>query len=193
MNKRLIAIALVLVLAVSGVFAGYAVTIPDPVVATLTATKIEYLNHGFTVEGIKYKSSVDIGDAFVTPPTFTYGYETNARGSFSFRMVVGDFIHENSGNPNVKIASVKIGTTTGVPVAASESDSAYYEILTRTNANTVYTTPAPNDEVNITIYPASPTSGSTDHLGATIGAGEQIGDALAGDYTSTIEIYIHAS
>ncbi|MDD3928951.1 MAG: hypothetical protein PHY87_04060 [Sphaerochaeta sp.] len=193
MNKKLVAIALMLWLVVSGIFAAYEVAIPVSVVATLTATKEEFLRHGFTVDDEKFQATADIDNAFVVPAQFTYGYETNARGSFSFRMVVGDFLHEDSGNPSVKIASVKIGTTTGVPVPASEDASAYYEILTRTNANTVYTTPAPSGEVDITIYPATPTSGSTDHLGATINAGEQIGDALAGDYTSTIEIYIHAS
>ena len=54
MNKKLIAIALVLVLAVSGAFAEYNVTVPALVTATLKATKGEFLEHGFTVEGVKY-------------------------------------------------------------------------------------------------------------------------------------------
>jgi len=189
MNKKLIAIALVLVLAVSGVFAAYDVTVPGSVNAYLYANKPEFLRHGFNIEGIKYQASVEIYDAFVTPPTFKYGYETNAKGTFSFRMVVGNFIHEVSTNPQVKIASVTIGTTP-VPVTTPTEGDPYYEIFTENNATTLGSL-THADEKTIVITPASATG--TDHLGTQITAGQHTGDALAGNYTATIQFSIAAS
>jgi len=189
MNKKLITIALVLVLAVSGVFAEYNVTVPALVTATLKATKGEFLEHGFTVGGVKYQSEVEVLDAFTTPPQFTYGYKTNAMGTFSFRMTVGNFIHQVSTNPEVKIASVTIGTTTGSPVIP-DTGNPYYVIFSEANSSTLGSV-SHVGETTITITPATGTG--TDHLGDTIVAGEHTGDALAGAYTSTIEIAIAAS
>lgn len=188
MNKKLIAITLVLVLAVSGVFAIVTVDMPGPVTATLKATKGEFLYHGFTVNSVKYQSTVEVLDAFNTNPEFVYGYWTNAQGNFSFRMTVGNFIHQTSSNPAVKIAQVKVNGTTAAPV----TDETYYELFNFTNA-AILDNSSQTGEKTITIVPVANSTITTDHLGATVGSGQNVTDALAGSYTSEITISILGS
>jgi len=188
MNKKLIAIALVLLIAVSGVFAEITVDMPGPVTATLKATKGEFLYHGFTVNSVKYQSAVEVLDAFNTNPEFTYGYWTNAQGTFSFRMSVGNFIHQTPSNPAVKIAQVKVNGTVAAPV----SGETYYELFNFTNA-AILDNSSQTGEKTITIVPVATASVTTDHLSAPVGSGQNVADALAGSYTSEVSIYIIGS
>lgn len=188
MNKKLVALALVLLLAVGGLFATYTVTVPGDVTALLKANVGEFLEHGFTVNSVKYQSSIEILDAFETNPSFVYGYRTNAQGAFEFRMTVGDFKHTNGSNI-VKIADVKKGSTSPVAIDPVSGES-YYLLFSENNAVSLGTVTHTGEDT-FTIIPATATG--TDHLGGTISAGQYIGDATAGSYTSTVTILISAS
>lgn len=188
MNKKLIVLAMVLLLAAGGLFATYFVTVPPDVTALLKANVGEYLEHGFTVNSVKYQSSTTILDAFDTanPPQFVYGYRTNAQGNFEFRMTVGDFLNTNGVN-KVRIASVEKGGTPMSPV----SGQTYYLLFSEANASSLGTVQHSGEDT-FTIIPA--TSTGSDHLGASIGPLEYISEnTVAGSYTATITIGISAS
>lgn len=185
MNKKLIALALVLLLAVGGLFATYSVTVPTSVEALLKANVGEFLEHGFTVNSVKYQSSIEILDAFETNPSFVYGYRTNAQGAFEFRMTVGNFLHTN-GSSIVKIADVKKSNVSIDPV----SGQSYYLLFSENNAESLGTVTHTGEDT-FTIVPATATG--TDHLGTSIGAGQYVGDATPGAYTATVTIAISAS
>lgn len=185
MNKKLVALALVLIIAAGGLFATYSVTVPGTVTALLKANVGEFLEHGFTVNSVKYQSSVEVLDAFEINPSFVYGYRTNAQGVFEFRMTVGNFLHTN-GTSVVKIADVKKGTVAIDPVSGQN----YYLLFSENNAVSLGTVTHTGEDT-FTIIPAAALG--TDHLGGTIAAGQYVGDATAGSYTSTVTIVISAS
>ena len=191
MNKKLIALALVLLLAVGGLFAAYSVDVPADVTALLKANIGEYLNHGFTVGAAKFQSTVTITDAFTTNPSFTYGYETNAQGTINFEMTVGNFIHTN-GTTNILILAVKKGSDNMTPTGGK-----YLLFDTITNAKS--TGLAKNSaEATFTIVPAKKANvNSFDHLNTTkIAMTEGLAnyadeaDSVAGSYTSEVSIHI---
>ena len=96
MIKKLVAIALVLILVASGLFATFDFTaLPTPT-ATLTATVGDFFYHGFVVSGqSNYNAAITINNAFSsTSPSFTYGYETNYGGPFYIYMSVSDFTND---------------------------------------------------------------------------------------------------
>lgn len=198
MNKKLIALALVLLLAVGGLFAAYTVDVPADVTALLKANIGEYLNHGFTVNSEKFQSSVTIEDAFNTDPSFTYGYETNAQGKFDFQMTVGNFVHTD-GETEILIKSIKKGTTTITPVTVgSETFYSLFDIID--NAKSTGSMKQ-SSEATFTIVPAKKIhKGTLDHLSlTTIGANTEYADyaddedSTPGSYTSTVTISISAS
>ncbi|ADY14794.1 hypothetical protein [Sphaerochaeta globosa] len=189
MNKKLVALALVLLIAVSGLFA---YTNPGPVYAYLQGSVGETLEHGFLDDlenDVTFDNSKTILNAFNTsnPPSFMYGYRTNAVGPIFFRMTVGDFLHTD-GIHKVKISSVKVGST-NLTTMTKDIDNTYK--LFNINIVEFDEDDFLSGKNKYTIIPATATG--SDHLGNTIEAGEYIGTATAGVYLSTITITISAS
>jgi hypothetical protein len=185
MNKKLIALALVLLIAVGGVFANEFPTDEDTVLVTLKGSIGPVFYHGI-VESGSYLSSKEVTGAFgATAPSFTYGYETNEYGPYYLRMTVGDF--EQTG--------VASGTTPGV-VKIKEVTSNSAGTMQRTGSTyTVFTVPSGNsyskESALITIYPMK-TAGE-DHVGDTIGADETIANAPTGQYVATVTFSVSGS
>ena len=185
MNKKLIALAMILLLAVGGLFAAaYTGTLPGAVTATLNANIGDYLYHGFVDASAPtgFLSTKVIADAFDTDPTFEYGYKTNISSTygFEFRMIVGDFVHEDvSTGAVIKISDVTVDTVPIYPI------SGYYLLLSKTGAET-------QESADVVISPAK--AAGNDHLGVPIGASEFYGSttAVAGAYTSTVTISVVA-
>ena len=187
MNKKLIALAMVLLLAVGGLFADvYSGTLPGAVTATLKATIGDYLYHGFidaSNPGV-YSASKTIEDAFTTNPAFQYGYTTNIDTSiygFKFQMVVGDFINQDDTDYAIKIASVSVGNTAVGP----DTGTNLYTILNSATSGST-------GQVSVVVSPAK--AAGNDHLGVTMTDAEYIGGAneVAGSYTSTVTIAVVA-
>jgi hypothetical protein len=183
MNKKLIALAMVLLLAVGGLFAAaYTGTLPGAVTATLNANIGDYLYHGFVDASAPtgFLSTKVIADAFITDPVFNYGYKTNISEtySFEFRMIVGDFVHNDTDvSAVIKIADVLIDNVPAYPITG------YYLLLSKTGAET-------QESVAVKIQPAK--AAGLDHLNVSIGASEYYGSetAVAGAYTSTVTISV---
>lgn len=192
MNKKLIALAMVLLLAVGGLFA--VADLPPgtgnvPVTATLKADWLAYLNHGF-ISGLgggdfNYQATKTILDAFTTDPVFYYGYKTNATGNFQFRMTVSDFTSTiGETTSTVKISGVKKGAST-LEKTVNGLDS-YYILFTRDNSSFVLGSAAVYEEAQITISPAKA-------VGVGITSAQHVGEgstAPAGSYTSTVTISV---
>jgi len=176
MNKKLIAIALVLVLAVSGAFA---VTFPNVVTATLNATKGDFFYHGF---GQPLTNTLSINDAFATvPPTIDYGYSTNVGGA-TIRFSITNFI---SGSNLVKIKSIS-ATGGGSNLVWDDTNSAYKLFVIA--PTTTYT----KQLAQITVVAAR--GGDTlDHRGEVIAASQTVEGAASGDYTATLTFSVAAS
>jgi len=183
MNKKLIALAMVLLLAVGGLFAAYTGTLPDAVTATLNANIGDYLYHGFidSETPAEFDATKTINDAFITDPAFQYGFRTNIGTTFNFefRMEVGNFIHNTIAGAKIKIADVLVGGLSPEPI------SGYYVILSKTTA-------VSSGAVNVVIKPAK--AAGNDHLGGVITDAEYVGGetAVAGAYTSTVTISVVA-
>jgi len=195
MKKRTLAILMILVLATAGLFAGTFPTAGNGATslsATLNATIGEYLFHGFNVSGVKYQSSVSVSDAFTTNPVITYGYKTNAVGTYTFQFSISDFIHSaGSATGVVKIASV----SSSVAGMAWNTTDSMYDLFSTTSA---IVSEDRNNETNITIVPAK--SGvTTDHRNQPVTAVQVAGDgtsgssAPAGSYTSTLTFAIKST
>jgi hypothetical protein len=132
MNKKLIAIALVLMLVTSGLFAFDVTSVPHAT-ATLKGNIGEFLDHGFTVNNVPYLSAVEILDAFDVdnPPSFVYGYRTNVGGTYEFHMRVSNFQSQTNSAHIVTIDSVKKGND--LLTLSGSGSTAYYEIFTESN------------------------------------------------------------
>ncbi len=187
MNKKVLAVGLLLMVLVGGV---YAVTLPVTDTATLTASIGEYLYHGFfeTETPDVYSATKEIGDAFTTDPVFNYGYNTNidpAVEPIEFTMSVTDFILDTNSDVQIKIGDVLFGTETPTPVAG------VYTLF-----NTA--TDGASGSVQVTIQPLK--ASGTDHVGLDITTDSIIDtlqyvnvDAASGTYTSTVTIYVSAA
>lgn len=182
MNKKLIALALVLLLAVGGLFAvTYPGTLPGNVTATLNANIGDYLYHGFidSATPAEFDATKTINDAFTTDPAFQYGFRTNigTTYNFEFRMTVGDFLHNTVSGAKIKIADVLVGGLSPDPI------SGYYVILSKTTAIS-------SGAVNVVIKPAK--AAGNDHLGVVMTDAQYINGAneVAGAYTSTVTIAV---
>jgi len=186
MNKRLIAFALVLLIAVGGVFAALPdLDSSDDVTATLKAVLGPYFDHGFTnpVTLSDYQTGVVIGDgedddAFEVITPLTYKYKTNITGAFKITMDVSDFM--GSGQ-NVKIEKVVLGNDVATPV---EGVYTLFNISGGAGKKTGST--------QISIYPVMTVTGK-DHLGVTIEEGSSVNSVSTGTYTSTITISVSGS
>ncbi len=192
MKKRALAILMILVLATVGLFAAMPSSGngADQLTATLNATIGDFLNHGFTIgtgpSATKYNATVTVNDAFnaTTPPSFKYGYKTNAAGGFEFKMTVGDFIHEDGlSSGTVKIKSV----AKGLPAVTMTPASGDYTIFNISSSGGLQ-----SDETTITIVPARGTD-ALDHAGADVNNNQRADDAPAGSYTATIYFNVSAS
>ncbi len=176
MNKKLIAIALVLVLAVSGAFA---VTFPGTITATLNATVGDFFYHGF---GQSLTNTLSVTDAFATtPPTIEYGYATNVGGA-TIRFTITDF---ESGSNTIKIKSVS-ATGGGSNLVWDTVANAYKLFVIA--STTTYT----KQLALITVVPAR-TADTVDHRGASIDSSEKVENATSGDYTATLTFSVTAS
>ena len=185
MNKKLIALAMVLLLAVGGLFAYDYATIPS-VTALLKANIGEVFEHGFLLTSnatdFNYQPSLTVYDAFVTDPVFRYGYRTNAQGRFVFKMSVTDFVRSGEAT-GIKIASVMKGTET-LTLA-----SGVYTIFDQTNS-TYLGTAAVHDSAYFKIVPAKAV------LEGVVSSNEHAGPgstAPSGAYTSTVTIMVSGS
>ncbi len=143
-----------------------------------------FFRHGFVnpADSSEFNSSLEIEDAFVSNPTFTYGYETNTSTAFGIYMDVSDFIHDTTSGVAIKIEEVEIG---GSPAS---------------NVNGVYTLALSSaaglsENVVIEIIPMKNISTDTDdHLGDTILSTETTKfvneEATPGGYTSTVTVSV---
>ncbi|MDC7231485.1 MAG: hypothetical protein PQJ48_14360 [Sphaerochaetaceae bacterium] len=182
MNKKVIALALVLVIAMSGAFAAPLVVATgavSDVTATLTAVIGGFFNHGFVNPdtGTEFNTTLAIEDAFETDPVFTYGYETNTSIAFGIYMEVSDFEHDTETGVAIKIADVEIAGSTPEPV------SEVYTLAT----SAVH---GKSENVQIKIIPLKATG--NDHLGNTISSDLEYVNANAtpGGYTSTVTVSV---
>ena len=187
MSKRFIGIVLILLIVMVGLFAGEDVEfeenipLPSSVNAYLKANVKEYLYHGFLnnlTTDTSYDSTITVLDAFnTTPPSFNYGYITNAEGKFRFQMTVTDFMHTN-GIDKVVIDKVEKVTTPNATVIAKTSG--YYLLFSDDDIAAVITSGAAHTAKGaFRIYPKR---------GTAVG---QLGDnTTAGEYTSTVTIEI---
>ncbi len=186
MKKRILAISMILVLATAGLFAAYTVTTPADVTAQLTAVIGEYMYHGFATSNsvdinTVFASTVEVNDAFnaTTPPSFYYGYKTNAEtGSFDFTMEVGNF--DNGGTGTVLIKEVQSTKGFAVTPVVGSND---FTIFSYTAASST----EKFDATKITIVPyLTYTSGDKDINGNTIAAVNAVSGAPNGNYTADI-------
>nr|WP_319473313.1 hypothetical protein [uncultured Sphaerochaeta sp.] len=183
MNKKVIALALVLVIAMSGAFAAPLVvstgTVTD-VTATLKAVIGGFFHHGFVnpADSSEFNATLEISNAFAVDPVFTYGYETNTSTAFGIYMEVSDFIHDTDSGVAIKIADVEIGSATPDP-----DGSGLYTLLTSAVSGQ-------SENIQIKIIPLKATG--TDHLGDTISSTlEYVNDnATPGGYTSTVTVSV---
>jgi len=183
MNKKVIALALVLVIAMSGAFAAPLVvstgTVTD-VTATLKAVIGGFFHHGFVnpADSSEFNATLEITNAFAVDPVFTYGYETNTSTAFGIYMEVSDFEHDTASGVAIKIADVEIGAATPDP-----DGSGVYTLLTSAVSGQ-------SENVQIKIIPLKATG--TDHLGNAISSQlEYVNDnATPGGYTSTVTVSV---
>lgn len=176
MNKKLIALALVLFIAVGGLFA--AVPSTTFVEATLTGVVGTYLNHGFTnAVGTKYQATaVNSGNAFATgnSPVLVYGFDAKSDTAFKTVMTVSSFKRDVPGaTEKVDIASVSIKVGNDVPVTHSTvTDATQIDVLKYTTSEV--NTPV-EKEATITVNPGTVDPGLP-----------------SGDYVSTLSISVTA-
>jgi len=118
MNKKMIAFALILLIAMGGLFAALSgVDGSGDVTAYLIGIIGEYFNHGFIVNSV-YKDSLTLEDinAFGTNPEFTYGFDAKHNSGFQALMTVSAFedLVNTANEDTVPIAnvSVKVGNNT---------------------------------------------------------------------------------
>ena len=147
MNKKLIALALVLLIAVGGLFAGD-LSAPESITASLIGNVGKYLYHGFTFDGELYQQEnvfFNVDFQGTSGVTFAYGFKTNYTEPLKFVMTVGNFIHEDGADTgSIEVVSVKNGATTIPFVAGSTTDY----LLFQTVGNTIA-----SDSMNITVKP----------------------------------------
>jgi hypothetical protein len=186
MNKKAIALALVLIIAMGGAFA-FDLNTVDPVTATLKATVGDYLDHGFiesSSPGV-YAATKTIENAFTTDPVFTYGYKTNmdvVATPIKFEMSVGDFILQSNTDIRIKIGDVMVGSNSPAPT------SGVYTLLTSAQSGL-------EGQAIVTIKPLK-TAGA-DHLDYDISTDTITDtlqyvndDAAPGEYISTVTISV---
>jgi len=167
MNKKFIAFALVLLIAMGGLFA--AITgLPSSadVTATLTGVIGTTFSHGFTTTDGKYQSSAtNQGDAFSTNPELIYGFKVKYGTGFRSMMTVSSFMN---GTEEVTINEVivKVVGKTDVTYTGASVGGAM-EVLQYAATNTLDT-----QEATIVIVPGS------------------IAGKALGNYTSTLSISI---
>ncbi|MDY0244657.1 MAG: hypothetical protein RBQ89_07575 [Sphaerochaeta sp.] len=191
MNKKVITLALVLLIAMSGAFAAPLLinnTAVSNVTATLKATVGDYLDHGFiesSSPGV-YAATKTIENAFTTDPVFTYGYKTNmdvVTTPIKFEMSVGDFILQSNTDIRIKIGDVMVGTTSPDPT------SGVYTLLTSAQSGL-------QGHAIVTIKPMKAVG--VDHLDYDISDDDSIldtlqyvnDDAAPGEYISTVTISV---
>jgi len=189
-TKRFVVILVVLIFSTVGLFAQ--INNIAPAVATLSGNIDQFFNHGFVENNTDttFVPTIAIRDAFNadTPPSFWYGYRTNAKGTYIVRMQVSDFINQSNSENVVKIKSVV--STANDPLTYNVNG---YELFNETNAKSLgqglhynYT--------QITITAAKDANiGQWDHTRThVIIANETVDGAAAGEYIATITFTVGA-
>ncbi|MDY0287878.1 MAG: hypothetical protein RBR15_03540 [Sphaerochaeta sp.] len=178
MKKTMLVIAMILIIATSGLFA--AVVNPGTVTATLKATINEFLLHGFNDGVTKYLPAIDVTDAFnAVTPSFKYGYTTNAAPyNFTFTMNVGDFENQNIPGNYVKIQSVASSGGQFLQIGATRNFQVFvYNALTNI---------LKLDETTLTITPFLTFTGGNDITGNPISTSQAVSGAPPGNYEAPI-------
>lgn len=191
MKKRSFVILVILALVMGGVFAapidaGLLATAGTPT-ATLKAIIGEYLNHGFHKGGDQFLPTIEVTDAFHATnfPAFTYGYATNAVGTFDITMTVNDFENGTSGaSGTVAIASVEVS---GGGILSS--DKRDYKLFVYDGDGS---DAAAEKTITIKVY-QNYTTGDKDLDGNAIVAENTVAGAQAGEYTAEITFTISGS
>lgn len=188
--KRLVVILVVLIFSTVGLFA--TIEVPESVSAKLYARIGEYLEHGFNNGTSLYNSSIEVYNAFgTTPPSFKYGYRTNANsGGFSINMTVGDFINQDTAG-TVKIKAVNSSKA----IVSHGTGTNVYEIFRFTSTGLER-----SDETTITIRPfLTYTTGDVDITNTPISSDKTVGGdgtnagAPEGLYLATVTLSISSA
>ena len=120
MNKKLIALALVLLIAVGGLFA----ELPNYSVATalLKGTIGDLFKHGFLIgDATEYDPEATIpGNAFETPPEFVYGFTAKHGSAFKSQLTVTAFTKTDG---VVNIATVTVAVPGSDPKVSNWTDA----------------------------------------------------------------------
>jgi hypothetical protein len=147
MNKKFIALALVLLIAMGGVFAGD-LSASESITASLIGNVGKYLYHGFTFDGELYQQEnvfFNVDFQGTSGVTFAYGFKTNYTEPLKFVMTVGNFIHEDGADTgSIAVVSVKNGATTIPFVYGSTKEYLLFETI----GNTIT-----SNSMNITVKP----------------------------------------
>ncbi len=182
MNKKFIAFALVLLIAMGGLFAaiqGFAST--ADVTAVLKGVIGSYFDHGFTnpKTGIDYQTGFTIGenddlDAFETVTPLTYKYKTNAGLSVKIIMTVDKF---TSSSNIVRIAKVNIDGADETSTNGEYQIGSFSGSGKKTGSTVIKITAAKVD-------------GGKDHMNVDIAEGQSTGTANEGIYSTTLTIQV---
>lgn len=183
MKRTLIVFIAVLLLVSASVYALNEEYWPDSVQATLKATLDQYLVHGFILDDPGYYyPAISISNAFVTDPKFTYGYKTNAPGTYKFTMKVTNFVNSSVEDVDaiIKIGDIKFnGYSQTFNLGATE----HTFTLFNDSVSTYLGSESTSNKVEITILPAR------EAVPGKVNSYEHIGlnnNAWAGDYVATI-------
>jgi len=188
MNKKLVAVALVLLIAASTLFAAIDFSKIDPVTATLEASIGDFFNHGFIVDNSgAFISSITVEDAFAaTPPPINYGYSTNKGGAIvTFTITDFENVDDSSVVKIKKIEATNIGAN--MTWNSTDEDYTLFEVASvdgyTKNSTTLSVYPARTGDVN-----------SEDHTGAaTIAAANTVEGGSPGFYRATMTFSVTAS
>lgn len=162
MNKKIIAFALVLLIAMGGLFAAERNVNPT---ALLKATISAEFTHGFTNGALAYQTGVSVLDAFnVNTPILVYGFEAKENVAFDAIMTLTAFKHQVSGSTaEVGISKVLLNGTEATELTGDYKILSYTEVGERKTKS-----------VEIQVVPVA----------------VDVTNALPGDYISTITVEI---
>ena len=190
-TKRFVVILVVLIFSTVGLFAQ--INNIAPAVATLSGNIDQFFNHGFVENNTDttFVPTIAIRDAFNanTPPSFWYGYRTNAKGTYIVRMQVSDFINQSNSENVVKIKSVASSANATLTYNATKG----YRIFKEDNdASLDQTTNYGYTQITITAAKATDKN-SVDHTTTyEIPESQTVKGAPAGEYIATITFTVGA-
>ncbi|HZJ88364.1 MAG TPA: hypothetical protein VFC80_04350 [Sphaerochaeta sp.] len=105
MKKKLLALALIMIIAVGGVFAA---ELGDTVAATLVGSIFPEMEHGFIVNGA-FSATIEFDDVFKeTSIVLPYGFKVKDNNYMRALMTVGPFVLEGDETTTIPITTVGI-------------------------------------------------------------------------------------